>query len=441
MAKNNITTEQLEYFNDLATQFDKSNPDKPKNIESRFQSFINTLRDIDSAATAGILSGVQEIGRIASPLQPYTQEEEKNISNFSEDIEKVLPYEKTPTTKAAKRSGRLIPYAVTGSSIGESVLRSIAGGTLGQTLEELGFGETVQNIGEAAPFFVPGFGKKIPTTGEQTELAEFGRAKGLTEEDLALSLGKEGIKDELALEFTPKKGQVARAADKTYKNLQNVWKGFVESPEAQIELPEVQSNKVLNNISKKLSKLPSEVRNKIMTDYNDFIGRPFTGENLADFWTKVNYYVNKGDNSLGIIKSDIKEAFELLDPKLGKDFELLNKLYSNFKKTSVNLKPDIADKLISFGEGAAITTGIITRDTGLLYKALGPLGGRQLAKWLATNPRAQNLSIRLTNALNNNKKALARKVFDELQLAVGENNADAARELAKFDLDQYLESQ
>lgn len=317
--------------------------------------------------------------------------------------------------------------------------RGVASGFAGEAAKELGGGPIIQALAEAGPQLAPSLLKRIPLKGNEKRLADFAREMGMTEEEIAVSLEKGGLKDELAMKLASKGGKVTRIYDSAYKKLGNIWDNLKSSYGGTTPLKPVDSSRLINKMSNKMAKnVPAEVRNRIQQDFNDFIGTEMTGENLMDFWKKLNYYIEKGDRVLGTLKSDLAIAAEQISPEFGRDFKLANKLYSNFKGSATKMKPDIADKLVGYGEAGMVVKGLVDRDLGLMKAALGSIGGRKLAQELAVNPRLQRLTNRFSQAVNTNKVNIAKILYNQIQDTIGKSDAEAARKLSEVDIDEFF---
>lgn len=441
-------------------------------------------QSFSSAAVKGVEEGVHQLGEIAKYLTPgttgiaredYPEVEEREQSPF----EKFSFPDKLPKTRAEledkrlerkglldeyfptadeglkgavsggiERAGKIAPALVAG---GVGVLgaagRAAIGGALGEGTKQIGGGPVAQEIAEVVGTIGPDLAKVIPkrflTTAKgasQQEAIDFARKAGMSEEELNLALGERGAFRDLATDVASKGGATVKAFDKTRQALGKMWDTLKASPSAQGELTGQQSSQLINKISDKLSKLAAGSRKEVLTDFSDLIGGKMTGENLMDFWQKLNYYIQKGERGLGTLKPEIQKALNQISPEMGGDFAMTNKLYGNFSDLAGRMRPDLAEHLISKGEKGLLISAVTTGNYPLLKKVLGPLGVRKISQWLITNPRFKNLSARLINGIERGSPAIAQKVYEQLVVEVGKVNADAAKKMSGMDFEEFFES-
>lgn len=325
-----------------------------------------------------------------------------------------------------------------GAALGQ-VVRGALSGLAGESVKELGGGPILQALAELGPQMAPNFLKKIPLKGNEKAFRNIAKEVGMTEEEFALTLEKGTLKDEIAAKLASKGGKVTRIFDSTYQKLGNVWDNLKTSYGGQTPLKPVEQSKLINSMSRKLGKnVPAEVRNRIQQDFNDFIGTEMTGENIMDFWKKLNYYIEKGDPVLGILKEDLSQAATKISKDFGRDFNMANKMYSNFKRNAARMRPDMADKLIGYGEAGLVVKGIVDGDLGMLKTALGTIGGRKVAQEVAMNPRFQRLTNRFIKAVNDNKINIARILYNQMQDHIGKSDAEAAKKMAGIDVEDFF---
>lgn len=444
------TEEEVDYFDDVTEDVAP-----PKDV-SRFRSVAGAAPKGASKFLTEEMHKLRELAEKIPVIGPIIEESNIALERFEppleekmQMIENIFPTQENRFIEnALERGGSIAPLAVMGGlagggiqGVGGDVIRSLLAGVLGQGAKEAGLGPWWQMAAESGPFFIPKGGKQIPLKGEEAELGQFARNMGTTEEELATMLQKGSLKDELAMNLASKGGKVARIYDAAYQRLGNIWDNLKGSYGGTTPLQPVESSRLINQMSQKLSKMPAEVRNRIQQDFNDFIGTQMTGENIMDFWKKMNYYINKGDAVLGTMKPDLMQAAEKISPEFGRDFRLANKLYANFKTNASYMKPDIADKLVGYGEAGMVVKGLINRDLGLLKTAIGAIGGRKVAQELATNPRLQRLVNRFTSAVNRNKITIASKLLNQIQDHIGKNDAEAAKKLAEFSVEDFFEKE
>lgn len=412
------------------------------------QAEVPWYKSYPAAAARGAIKGVLGVGKLMSGGGTASEEERAQTqANLDDFLEEYFPKgeEFGPAalergvesgTQAAAFPGSPIPTAV----------RGLVGGGAAEGVKQMGGPEALQTGVEVAAQLTPYSGKRIPNVlpgqaaEEQRKLAQFARKAGMSEEELGLTLGKKGAVREFATDIAAKGARTSGAFDKTRVALGRVWNNLRDTPEAQQQLNGVQSSKLITGMSNKLSKMSSELRNKVQTDFNDLLGSQMRGEDVLDFWQKLNYYIGKGERGLGVLKEDLQGAFDSISPKLGNDVKTTNNLWGNYSKLAEKMGPSIADHLISTGEKGAMLSAVTTGNYPLMKKIIGPVGARLLAREMVINPRFQNLSSRFIVAANRGAPQVAKKVYDQMLLEVAKTNAEAAMALSGFDVDQFFES-
>ncbi|NGX36862.1 MAG: hypothetical protein K1000chlam2_00007 [Chlamydiae bacterium] len=439
---------------------------------------IPWYQSIPTAGARGLLKGVHALGRTMSPLQIGEEAEEEEADTRQMLLDEYLPVEQDFLSGLTETGGEIFPtiMAFPGGKPAQAAVQSLSAGAAGQTVKELGGGETAQNIAEMVGLAGPSLAKvglratgipkrleessplmkkviekvglanveKIPTKLFKTEkaveeeaLKTFAREKGIPEEQLNLMIRDESMIQDFAADIASKGSRASRLFDKAYQALGKVWDVLKASPEAQKPMSGVQQSKLINKISTELSEMPAETRMRVQQDFNDFLATEMTGKNIMNFWQKLNYYINKGEAGLGRLKGPLGDALRELSPELGADFITTNKLYGNFSKLAERMGPDMIEKFITKGEKGMLISGITTGNYPLLKKLLGPLGARILAREMIVNPKMKNLSRRFLNGVKRNKPAIAKKVYDQILNYVSSIDAEAAIKLSGMDMEDF----
>lgn len=399
-------------------------------------------KSIPAAAAKGLIEGTIGLGQAFSGGTRGENDQQAN-ENRQTVLDTLLPSNQGLSENIASKTGELLPLVATGGGGALNAgLRSLGAAAGSQTAKEFGFGELTQAAAELPALIGPDLARLIPTVAgsRQAQLADFARAQGLSEEQLALALGEQGRFQQAMTKVAPKDGRTGKAFDKTKQGLGDIWQDLRGSPAAQTQMNTQDANGFINDLSNKITTLPAEQRLRIQQDYNDLIQSPMTGEDLINFWQDLNYYIPKGEKGLGILKEDISNALNKISPELGNDFKLTNDLYANYSKLSAQMKPDIIDKFLTYGEYGALAFGLASGNYPLLAKTIGPIAARTLAREMIINPRLQNLSQRFMNAARRSTPAMTKKAYDLLVLEVAKSNAEAAAQLSEFDAEAFAES-
>lgn len=404
------------------------------------------IQSLTYAPYRAVVSGLAKAGQAFGPTGTRQDIEASNV-NLQNALDEYLPTGNQFLPNAIERGGREGIQAIAMPGSTPSVVgRSILGGGLAEGAKQLGASPGVQTGVEIATQLSPDLSKKIPNrlpskaAEAERQLMEDARRLGLSEEELALTLNQRGPLKDFVNEISAKGGRVISRFDATRQALGRVWNNLRGSPEAQKALTPEQSSELVSNLSKKLSKLPSEQADRVMKDYNKFLQSEMKGDDVIELWQNLNYYIDKGERGLGILKDDLQKSLIKLSPDLGKDFQITNKLYGNFHKLAERMGPTVADSLIKAGESGILLSAITTGNYPLLKKVIGPVAARQLATEMSTNPRLMNLSSRFINSFERGSRQIAKKVYEQILLEVGRINGEAAMKMSDMDFDNLFDA-
>lgn len=316
-----------------------------------------------------------------------------------------------------------------GGLVGKAARTAIGAG-LGYAAEKLEAPEWAQAVAESVPFFYSG-GKKIPLKKDQVKLGEFLRKQGLTENEITPLLkspeqierwGKwasKGAKSrELMESIYHKSGQI-------YSNIEKQAGGL-----ANPNLTSQNFELIEKEFAQIYEKMPHKFRNLIKHDVKDFLNSPGGFNDLKNLYQDINAVIGAehgGRAVVGLFKKPIQNAMTTISPELANDFELATDLYRTRARVKGSIvSPKEIDKFIDLGEAATFGTGIVNRDIGLITKAMGAVGARKIAREMLINPRLQNISVRIGEALKNNKYVLAEKYLVEFRNEVEKEDPELA---------------
>lgn len=424
-----------------ATEEELSYMDFANAVQAKKDEETPWYKSWPAAAARGVAEGVVGIGQTASGLLSGPQDRRADKEARTALYDEYLPVNSGAISSGIEKAGNLFPLvAAGGGGLGGAALKSAAGGASGEIAKQLGFGELGQSIAEIPALIGPDLARLVPTAGRQTELAQAARRMGMTEEQLSLTLGGRGVVRDLATDVASKGGRTVRAFDDTRAALGRVWDTLRTSPEAQQVMTGQQSSRLINAISHRLSRLPAEARTRIQGDFNDLLASPMRGDDVINFWQDLNYYIQRGERGVGVLKQDLQAALQDLSPALGNDFRITNELYGNYANLAERMGPDIAEHLIRKGEQGIAISAITTGNYPVLKKLLGPVGARLVAREMVINPRLQNLSSRMYIGMRRGLPSVAKKAYDELLVELGKTNSDAAQAISGFDFDEFINS-
>lgn len=326
--------------------------------------------------------------------------------------------------RLAGSAGKLRPGGITDKIIAGTV----AGGTSGG-LEALGIPETIADI---AGLGAPGFSKKIIPNRAQKEFVDFARKMGLTENQITPAI-QSARKQKLFSGIASKGKKTQEALQESNLGIGGIYDTLSTKPEAKKILNAQQANKFANEIANVAVKMPMESRQRILGDVYELAKTKFSGEGLINFWQDLNYYIPRGERSLGRFKEPLTNALKDINPELAKDFVKTNKAFSNLAQLRKNLKPALSDQIVSGGKAYKFIGAILEGNFGTLAKTLKNLAGitaaQKFAANLLINPRYQNLFRQMVNSLNTNKVAIAMKLKDKLSDELEKEYPELAEEI------------
>ena len=188
----------------------------------------------------------------------------------------------------------------------------------------------------------------------------------------------------------------------------------------------------------KLYDMPSNVRDKIRSDFKQLVGSPMTGNSLIKFYRDINSVMGNKTKQLSTLKDSIQKGISKIDPNLAMDFAATNTLYSKYADISNRLKPTIASDLLSATTIPKVIYGMFSGNYPLIYEAVGEQAARKLSSELLLNPRFQNLSKQIVSSLNSGKIPVTTKLMDKFIEYTSEVDPDLASQIEEFDWESFL---
>jgi hypothetical protein len=467
--KYNATAEELSFYEDvdepidnLAPQLQQSMPQAPAfNDQVSFYEQaeaaplpenIPWYQSIPSAAAKGLLNGVVSLGRMFGPLQDDDFYRRKiglptQNKDFREQLDEFLPSNPGFIENSLDRGLGILPLvlanpfgavAAEGAAVAEAgaigsqalksgilgdvlskggpFIRSLLAGASGETAKELGFGPVGQGLAEIPALGLPGFSSRVNPTAAQSQTVNNARALGLTEQQLTPLIQNTNSRTvKLLSKIANKKGRSESALKDSYDALGKIYNRLETSPDALKPFSTDQWFKIGSDIEEAVAKMPAGVRNLIKEDLSDLLKGEMNGQKLINFYKDINYYVGNGERQLGLLKDPVTRGLSQAgSPQLAQDFINTTNLAQKYYSISSKLKPSVADDLINASEGVRFLYGAFTGNYPLLVETAGEAIARQAATELLVNPRFQNLSRQMVEALNNNKLPAAAKIYDSM---------------------------
>ena len=397
-------------------------------------SFINSVSDYAKTFIKGGVEGISRLGRMMGPLsdekgKPTTQMLEEQTENLNE----LLPTQEGFSQKSLRRGLRSAPsmLAFPGASASQIATRTAGASIAGQTSEELGAPEWIQDAAELTAFMTPDITKKLLNSGKNKEIIEFAKKRGMTDEQITPLLQSENKKKWLS-KITSKRGSTESALESTKKGIQQAYKSVLESPAAKNEISEVANGKLINSIEEKLNNVPRSKRDIVEKDLSDLLNNRITGESLMNFWKDVG---SSKSSELMTLKGPISDALKSISPELEKEFKLANELYSKYHPISKLLKPNIASDIITGAEvigGFSALGAVLMGHYAPLAGVIGEQAAKKFAQQLLINPNLQQLGKKIANALNDNKFQIATKLIKSVSNQIKKESPEVSEKLEEI---------
>jgi hypothetical protein len=384
------------------------------------------LRSLLSAFPKGVTKEIADIYELFQKVPlPKGEANPEAMRKFAE--EKFPTQEKGPE-KLLERAGRIAPGAllspggplVKGAQIG-------AGALLGQGLEEGGAPTWVQAIAESLPFFFSG-GKKIPLKPNQKKLGEFLRKNGLTENEITPLL-KSPEQINRWSSYAEKGEKSRKLMEGIYQKTGNIYDSVLTQGKNLPPLADKEKTVLIKELHKIYDDMPDKYRKLIQQDLKDFLTKGRAGvEDIVNLDKDINAVIGAehgGRAIIGQFKEPLQKAMQSISPEVAQDYQLAKEFY----RTRQNVKGALLnrgeiDKFLDIGEAYGMAAGTVNRDLGLIAKTVGAIGGRKIAREMLINPRLQNISVRIGEALKKNKFTLADKYIKEFSKEIGKDDPE-----------------
>ena len=399
--------------------------DPPQKLET---TFLEDVGDYAKTTLKGGIEGLTRAGQMFGPLDTGISKN-KALEQQTETLDQLLPTDEGFTQSALRRGLREAPSMLAFPGASASMLpRSIAAGFLGEAGKELGLPEWGQTALELTAFIGPDITKKLIETGNNKELIEYGKKFGFSDKELTPLLQSDFKKKWLS-KLAPKRGATQEALKATHARLKDSYKAIQKSETALQPVSESISSDLTKKLEAAFDEMPSAVKNLVKEDYQKLLEKPMTADSIMNFYADVSHYFSPQTKQLSILKEPIKEAIRSVSPELGKDFDMINKLYSKYYDISAKLKPDLVSDLVTAGEILGITGSIVTGHYPTLISILGERAGKKLAQQMLINPHLQQLGEKIGIALNEGKYGIAAKLIQGYANKIFKSAPEASNEL------------
>ena len=407
----------------------------PLSEEGTFPEFgkvvepVSRARSLAGAFPKGAVKKAADITELLQKIPlPKGPAKPEAMRQFA--AEKFPTLEREPE-KLLERAGGVTTEALLqpGGIVAKSIQIPLATG-LGYLTEKLGAPGWAQAIAESLPFFFSG-GKKIPLKADQKKLGQFLRKQGLTENEITPLL-KTPEQINRWSKFASKGKKSRELMESIYNKTGQIYSG-IEKAAGQLPNPHLSpqaAEKFLMQTSDIIESMPHKYRSLIKQDALDLIKSEGTFNGITNFYQDINAVIGAehgGRAIVGQLKKPVMEALESISPQLANDFGLATDFYRTRAKVAGSIiNPKDFDKFLDIGEAYALGQGIFNRDLGMIMKTIGVAGGRSLAREMLINPRLQNISIRIGEALKKNKLTLVTKYMTQFNDELRKDDPETA---------------
>ena len=381
------------------------------------------LRSLISAPIKGLLKGAQDYNPLPS-FGPISHKAGRQI------IEKALPTQSGTAEDILEFTGENIPFALGGEGgLVKKGLQSLTGGLVKKGAKELGLPEWAQNI-------LGGFGMSVPEAGKalvsktlrpsssQKQVVDFLRSKGLSEKEITPV-----IQDKKALSLLSKAAVKYEKKDPFIKGIKNklgdVFEDIRERGRKSAFLQGPALEKFENEFYSKLNKIPRMYKGLIEKEVKDLFNNPINFTEIHDFNKAINAIVRDvegGKAVVGVLKEPLEKAQAKLSPSLYKELKATNDAYTRLHHFTDKMTKKNWDSLLGLGEFGGAIIGALTLNPAMMKTAGLLAGGRITTKQLLTNPRLQNIHLKMWDALLKNKTPTLLKLFGKFNKELEDEN-------------------
>ena len=350
---------------------------------------ISRFRSLVSAPIKGLAKtsvGLVRLGALLmDPTDVFlTKDIFPLLNKADEKIEKNIPTHPEFLEKALERgAGPAVIGAILGGVI--PAVLGLASGFGGQAVEEAGGGPLAQAAVEFGISGIPSWSRRIvPSNADQQRILNFGRNRGMTEEQLA-PLMPEGGKRRFFGRFAFASENSADQLGQTRRGIQDIYTTIENDFANHPPLSQNASNQFIRDTGAIMHRLSANVRNQVAQDAQELFQAAqqrggFTGDELINWYRDISSRYNLGRAELELLKNPIRDALHSINPQLAAEFSIANRMYQKSAQIGRVLRPNEYEHLISLGEAYELGAGIATLDMSRIERILGLAGFRKFSE-------------------------------------------------------------
>lgn len=374
---------------------------------------VSKTRSLLSALPKGLIKGAATF----SPLPNFGPVSLKGGQKLTEQF---LPTRKGGVEDILEFTGEHAPAAALGEGgLVKKGLQALSGGLAKTGAKELNLPEWAQDIVGAAGMAVPGAleaagTKSLRPSVKQQPIVDFLKSKGFSDKEITPI-----IQDPKMLSFLSKGALKYEKRNSWLKGIKDKIGNIYQDVREQGKKGGYLEGKVLENFEdqffKKLDKIPKRQKKLIKSEVEDLFNNPIDFTELHDFTSAINDIVKDttgGKAVIGIMKEPIREAQKKLNPSLFNDLRSADNAYSRMSNFSEKMTKKNWEGLINLGQTGGLLLGALTLNPAMLKIAGGTALGRFGVKQILTNPRLQNIHLKMWDAVLKNKMPQALKLLE-----------------------------
>ena len=275
-------------------------------------------------------------------------------------------------------------------------------------------------------------GKLLPGSKQAKDLIKFGKENGLTDKQLAPLIHTKRKTNFLG-SIGLRTGRAEKSLKESEDALGSIYSSLSETGKKGRSANREQTAKLFDNfeaikdkIKLSAAKSPDEkaALDIIREMTNDFAANGIDPARLMATYQSINKTVNwnaikGGKKMLAGVKDHMETLLHQLDPKVAKDFKMVNKLYSNLKQVGSHIKPKTLSDFEKIKTWGPIATGLwkmaITNNPKFLGAVLGAKGAQLMATEMLINPHLNSLVKKTLGTLSKTGKDIPKKAILELK--------------------------
>ena len=363
------------------------------------------------AGAKGLIKG----GRQFNPIphgSPISNELAGNL------MERFLPTRKGNAEDIVEFTAENLPLAFMGEGgLIKKGLSALTGSLSKKGAKEINLPEWAQEIAGGLGMAAPGIGqaaasKALRPSSSQNSIVDFLKSKGLSDKDITPIM-----QDKKMLSFLSKAALKYEKKEPWIRGIKNQIGNIFDDIRTKGRNSTFSSNNDLinfeNEFNQKLNKLPRRHRKLIQKEVDDLMNNPVDFTELHDFYKAVNDIVKDvegGKASIGILKEPVERAQLKMNPDLYKELKMTNESYSRLSDFTDKMTKKNWDSLLNLGQAGGALWGLLTMNPALLTKT-GVVGAtRFTAKQMLSNPRLQNIHLKMWDAFLKNDIPLSLKL-------------------------------